>query len=130
HLDIKTISYEDVTGKGAKRIGFDEVEIDVATQYAGEDADITLQLHQTLYPRIHNESRLEYIYQSIEMPILEVLFEMERNGVLLDQKLLHQQGYELGQKLQVLEQQAHTIAERSFNLNSPKQIQEILFHQL
>ncbi len=130
HLDIKTISYDDVTGKGVNRISFDEVAIDVATQYAGEDADIALQIHQALYPSIQSDSRLDYIYQKIEMPTLEVLFEMERNGVLLDDKLLLQQGHELGQKLHVLEQQAHAIAERSFNLNSPKQIQEILFHQL
>ena len=130
HLDIKTISYDDVTGKGVNRIGFDEVAIDVATQYAGEDADIALQIHQALYPSIQSDSRLNYIYQRIEMPTLEVLFEMERNGVLLDDKLLQQQGHELGEKLHVLEQQAHVIADRSFNLNSPKQIQEILFHQL
>ncbi len=130
HLDIKTISYDDVTGKGVNRIGFDEVAIDVATQYAGEDADIALQIHQALYPSIQSDSRLNYIYQRIEMPTLEVLFEMERIGVLLDDKLLQQQGHELGEKLHVLEQQAHVIADRSFNLNSPKQIQEILFHQL
>ena len=130
HLDIKTISYDDVTGKGVNRIGFDEVAIDVATQYAAEDADITLQLHQTLYPGIQSDDRLSYIYREIEMPILDVLFEIERNGVLLDYKLLQKQSHELGEKLYILEQQAYVIAEQPFNLNSPKQIQEILFNRL
>jgi len=130
HLDIKTISYDEVTGKGVNRIGFDEVAIDVATQYAAEDADITLQLHQTLYPGIQSDDRLSYIYREIEMPILDVLFEIERNGVLLDYKLLQKQSHELGEKLHILEQQAYVIAEQPFNLNSPKQIQEILFNRL
>lgn len=130
HLDIKTISYDEVTGKGVNRIGFDEVDIDVATRYAAEDADITLQLHQVLYPRIECDERLNRIYREIEMPILEVLFQIERNGVLLDYALLHKQSHELGEKLRTLEQQAFEIAGQSFNLNSPKQIQEILFNQL
>ncbi|AEJ01149.1 DNA polymerase I [Nitrosomonas sp. Is79A3] len=130
HLDIKTISYDDVTGKGVSRIGFDEVAIDVATRYAAEDADITLRLHQALYPAIQSDDRLDYIYRMIEMPILDVLFEIERNGVLLDYKLLQKQSHELGEKLHTLEQQAYTIAGQPFNLNSPKQIQEILFNQL
>lgn len=130
HLDIKTISYDDVTGKGVNRIGFDEVAIETATQYAAEDADITLRLHQFLYPGIKQESRLDYIYREIEIPVLDVLFEMERNGVLIDRKLLQIQSQELGEKLQHLEQQAFAIAGQSFNLNSPKQIQDILFNQL
>ena len=130
HLDVKTISYDDVTGKGVNRIGFDEVALDIATQYAAEDADITLRLHQTLYPGIQKDERLNYIYREIEMPVLDVLFEIERNGVLLDYKLLQKQSHELGEKLQTLEQQAHTLAGQPFNLNSPKQIQEILFTQL
>lgn len=130
HLDVKTISYDDVTGKGVNRIGFDEVALDTATQYAAEDADITLRLHQTIYPGIQKEERLNYIYREIEMPVLDVLFEIERNGVLLDYKLLQRQSHELGEKLQTLEQQAHTLAGQPFNLNSPKQIQEILFTQL
>ncbi len=130
HLDIKTISYDEVTGKGVNRIGFDEVAIDVATRYAAEDADITLRLHQTLYPSIQSDDRLHYIYREIEMPVLDVLFEIERNGVLLDYKLLQKQSHELGEKLHLLEQQAYVIAEQPFNLNSPKQIQEILFNRL
>lgn len=130
HLDVKTISYDDVTGKGVNRIGFDEVEIDVATQYAAEDADIALQVHQVLYPRIECDARLNHVYREIEMPVLEVLFSIERNGVLLDDALLHKQSRELGEKLQMLEQQAFAMVGQAFNLNSPKQIQEILFNQL
>lgn len=130
HLDIKTTSYDDVTGKGVNRIGFDQVAVDNATQYAGEDADITLRLHQALYPNIQLNDRLSDIYHNIEMPILSVLFEIERNGVLLDYRLLQKQSHELGEKLHALEVQAHAIAEQPFNLNSPKQIQDILFNQL
>ncbi|MDH5479191.1 MAG: DNA polymerase I [Nitrosomonas sp.] len=130
HLDIKTISYDEMTGKGVNRIGFDQVAIEPATQYAAEDADVTLRLHQVLYPNVQQDDRLERIYREIEMPILNLLFEIERNGVLLDQKLLYTQSHELGEKLQSLEQQAYSIAQQPFNLNSPKQIQEILFNQL
>ena len=130
HLGVKTISYDDVTGKGVKRIGFDEVEIETATQYAAEDADVTLRLHQKLYPSIQSNEQLNHIYREIEMPILNVLFEIERNGVLLDYKLLQKQSHELGEKLHALEQQAYAISGQPFNLNSPKQIQEILFNQL
>ncbi|MBL8497542.1 DNA polymerase I [Nitrosomonas sp. JL21] len=130
HLDIKTISYDEVTGKGASRIGFDQVAIDIATEYAAEDADITLRLHQVLYPGIQQEERLNYIYREIEMPVLDVLYEIERNGVLLDAQLLQRQSHELGKRLCDLEQQAHLLAGQPFNLNSPKQIQEVLFDRL
>ena len=130
HLDTKTISYDEITGKGANRIGFEQVDIAQATQYAAEDANITLQLHQCLYPKIKSDSRLDYVYCQLELPVLNVLFEMERNGVLLDCKLLNSQSQALGQKLMDLEQAAFDIAQQPFNLNSPKQIQEILFTQL
>lgn len=130
HLSIKTITYDEVTGKGASRIGFEQVAIDVATRYAAEDADVTLRLHQELYPRLHQEQKLDFIYQQIEMPVLDVLFTIERNGVLLDDKLLQRQSRELGEKLHELEQRAFELAQQPFNLNSPKQIQQILFHQL
>jgi DNA polymerase I len=130
HLDVKTISYDDITGKGVNRIGFEQVDIAQATQYAAEDADITLQLHQCLYPKIESDARLDDIYRQLEIPVLNVLFEMERNGVLLDSKLLKSQSQALGKKLLDLEQAAFAIAGQSFNLNSPKQIQEILFNQL
>ena len=130
HLDIKTVSYDDVTGKGVNRIGFDQVTLETATQYAAEDADITLRIHQALHPRIQQDERLHRVYRDIEMPVQAVLFDMERHGVLLDVALLHQQSYELGEKLRALEQQAFGIAEQPFNLNSPKQIQEVLFSRL
>ncbi|HBV22099.1 MAG TPA: DNA polymerase I [Nitrosomonas sp.] len=130
HLDIKTISYDEVAGKGAHRITFDQVPIESATVYAAEDADVALRLHQFLYPKIQADSRQDHIYRNIEMPVMAVLFEMERQGVLLDQALLQRQSRELNEKLNDLEQQAFSITGQSFNLNSPKQIQEILFSQL
>lgn len=130
HLGIKTITYDEVTGKGAGRIGFDQVMIEQATHYAAEDADITLQLHHCLYPQIENHAQLDYIYRHLEMPLLTVLFQIERNGVLLDVGLLHAQSRELETQLLALEQQACSVAGQVFNLNSPKQIQEILFNQL
>ena len=130
HLGVKTISYDEVTGKGVSRINFNQVDIERATQYAAEDADITMQLHQHLYPQIEGDTKLSHIYHILEMPVLGVLFEIERNGVLLDIKLLEVQSRELGEKMLLLEQQAFAIAGQPFNLNSPKQIQEILFNQL
>ncbi|HQU63550.1 MAG TPA: DNA polymerase, partial [Nitrosomonas sp.] len=130
HLDVKTISYDEVTGKGAQRIGFEQVDIETATDYAAEDADITLRLHQHLYPRIQADARQLSIYRDIEMPAMAVLFAMERYGVLLNQQLLQKQNLELSEKLDVLEQRAFQISGQSFNLNSPKQIQEILFDRL
>ncbi|MGV7235004.1 MAG: DNA polymerase I, partial [Nitrosomonadaceae bacterium] len=130
HLDIKTISYDEVTGKGASRISFDQVDIEIATKYAAEDADITLRLHQNLYPQIMCNSRLENIYRTLEIPVLEVLFEMESNGVLLDINMLEAQSRELGEKMLSLEEEAFVISGQPFNLNSPKQIQEILFTRL
>ena len=130
HLGVKAISYDEVTGKGVGRINFNQVDIDRATQYAAEDADITMQLHQHLHPQIAGDTKLSHIYHVLEMPVLGVLFKMERNGVLLDIKLLEVQSRELGEKMLLLEQQAFAIAGQPFNLNSPKQIQEILFDQL
>ncbi|MCC6916720.1 DNA polymerase I [Nitrosomonas sp.] len=129
HLGMQTLTYDEVTGKGAKRIGFDQVEIERAGVYAAEDADISLRLHQYLFPVIHKDEHLCRIYQQIEMPLLDVLFRMERNGVLLDTRLLQVQSGELTQQLIVLEQQAHSLAGHAFNLNSTRQIQEILFGQ-
>ena len=130
HLDIETISYEAVTGKGASKIGFEQVAIEDATRYAAEDADITLQLHQLLYPKIEKDDSLKYVYRHIEMPLLSVLFQIERNGVLLDSNLLHEQSRDLANQLYHLENQAYALASQVFNLNSTKQIQEILFDQL
>jgi DNA polymerase-1 len=129
HLGVKTITYDEVTGKGVGRISFEQVAVDKATEYAAEDADITLQLHQALYPQIAADPKLEVIYRRIEMPLLEVLFDMERNGVLLDVKLLGEQSRELGNRMLELETEVYRLAEQPFNLNSPKQIQEILFER-
>jgi DNA polymerase-1 len=129
HLDITTITYDDVTGKGAGRIPFEQVELTRATEYAAEDADVTLQLHQDLHPQIERDAKLLHIYRNIEMPVTDVLFTMERNGVLLDIQLLEQQSRELGVKMMGLEQAVHQQAGQPFNLNSPKQLQEILFEK-
>ncbi|BBE49732.1 DNA polymerase I [Ferriphaselus amnicola] len=128
HLGVKTISYAEVAGKGAKQIGFNQVDLETATRYAAEDADITLQLHHVLSPQL--EGGLAHIYREIELPSREVLYVMERNGVLLDARLLNVQSRELGEKLLALESQAYEAAGQPFNLNSPKQIQEILFDKL
>ncbi|MFA7399803.1 MAG: DNA polymerase I [Sideroxydans sp.] len=128
HLGLATVSYTDVVGKGAKQIGFDQVDLDTATRYAAEDADITLQLHQTLLPQL--EGRLTEVYRAIEMPVREVLFKMERNGVLIDSVKLSRQSHELGEKLMAIEAQAFELAGQPFNLASPKQLGEILFVKL
>ncbi len=130
HLGLKTIPYAEVCGKGAKQIGFDEVTVERATGYAAEDADVTLRLHQHLSAQLADNERLERLYRDIEMPVLGVLFDMERTGVLIDAFLLAQQSEELGRRLHELEQQAHTLAGQPFNLGSPKQLGEILFNKL
>lgn len=130
HLNIQTTPYEAVAGKGAKQISFSQVTIDIASTYAAEDADITLRLHQTLYPQLENDAKLKRIYHDIEIPVSNVLFKMERHGVLLDRDMLNQQSQELGQKMMTLEQQAFELAGQPFNLGSPKQLQEILFGKL
>ena len=127
HLSIKTISYDDVTGKGAGRIGFEQVSIETATVYAAEDADITLRLHEALYPQVAADEKLLHIYRDIELPVMQVLQKVERNGVLLDTKLLGELSGEFGAKMIALEAKAHEQAGQPFNLSSPKQIQEILF---
>jgi len=130
HLNVKTISYAEVVGKGVKQICFDQVDLDTATRYAAEDADITLQLHHALAPQIAVQSGLQHVYRDIELPVMQVLYTMERNGVLLDCDLLKIQSRELGEKLLALEAKAHEAAGQPFNLNSPKQLREILFDKL
>jgi len=127
HLGVKTISYDEVTGKGASRIGFEQVAVERATEYAAEDADVTLQLHQALFPRVEADEKLARIYREMEMPLVTVLFDMERHGVLLDVGLLRDLSRQFGEKMGEIEKQAHDQAGQPFNLNSPKQIQEILF---
>ncbi len=130
HLDVKTISYADVAGKGASQIGFDQVPVEAAAEYSAEDADITLQLHHALHPRLAKDPRLLHVYAAIEMPVREVLFRMERTGVLIDSALLARQSRELGERVVALEQQAFQIAGQPFNLASPKQLGEILFTRM
>ncbi len=130
HLNLKTLSYDEVTGKGASRIPFEQVAIERATEYSAEDADITLRLHHALHPAIVADAKLDFIYAQIEMPVREVLFRMERNGILIDSQLLAQQSRELGERVLALEQQAHQLAGQPFNLGSPKQLGEILFQRM
>jgi DNA polymerase I len=129
YLGVNTIHYEDVAGKGAKQIPFQEVAIEQATPYAAEDADITLQLHQCLLPKLQQLPSLFALYADMEIPLIPVLERIESNGVLIDSAMLAQQSLELASKVISIEQHAHNSAGRTFNLGSPKQIQEILFDQ-
>jgi len=129
YLGQKTIHYEDVAGKGARQITFNQVPIEVAAPYAAEDADITLQLHQTLWPKVESDKGLTKLFAEIELPLLPILAQMEHHGVLVDAAMLERQSGELDERMQQLEQQAFATAEQAFNLSSPKQIQEILFEK-
>ncbi|SNX28021.1 DNA polymerase I [Polynucleobacter meluiroseus] len=130
HLGMKTIRYEEVCGKGVHQIGFDQVDLQIATDYAAEDADITLRLHLELWPQIEANPGLLYVYQQIEMPAMRVLGIMERNGIRIDSALLAKQGQQVGKRLLELEGEIHKLAGQPFNIQSPKQIAEILFGQL
>ncbi|MCW8917952.1 MAG: DNA polymerase I [Gammaproteobacteria bacterium] len=130
YLGHKCISYEEVAGKGAKQIGFNEVALEQAAPYAAEDADITLRLHQTLWPRLAAESALAAVYNEVEVPLLSVLSRIERNGVLVDSAMLQQQSGELAAKMQQIEAAAVAEAGEPFNIASPKQIQAILFDKM
>ena len=130
YLDINTVHYEDITGKGAKQIGFAEVPLEQASPYAAEDADITLRLHHYFTEKLNQDNLLLSLYQELEIPLISVLTRIERNGVLIDTDMLQQQSIELESQLIHLEQQAHDLAEQVFNLSSPKQIQEILYDKL
>jgi DNA polymerase-1 len=129
HCGLATISYDAVTGKGASRISFAQVDVARAAEYAAEDADVTLRVHQVLRPQLAAEPQLESLYRDLELPVAEVLFRIERNGVLIDAATLAQQSDELGRKIMTLEAEAQALAGQPFNLNSPKQLAEILFNQ-
>jgi DNA polymerase-1 len=129
HLSLRTVTYDEVTGKGAARIPFEQVAVERACAYAAEDADVTLRLHRALSPQVERDARLCGIYRDIEMPVMKVLQSMERHGVLLDTRLLADLSKEFGAKIMEIERQAHAEAGQPFNLSSPKQIQEILFEQ-
>ena len=130
YLGVETIHYEDVAGKGAKQIGFNQVPVDRAAEYAAEDADITLRLHRTLWPAIAAQPALERLYTTIEQPLVPVLFAMEDAGVLLDAAMLKAQSRELAARLVEIEAAAHGAAGQPFNLDSPKQLQFLLFEKL
>jgi DNA polymerase-1 len=129
HCGLATIGYDDVTGKGANRISFTQVAVERAAEYAAEDADVTLRVHRALAPRLAAEEKLERLYRDIELPVAEILFRMERSGVLIDSHALARQSDALGRRLMEIEQEAHALAGQPFNLNSPKQLAEILFTQ-
>ena len=130
YLGIGTIHYEDVAGKGAKAIPFSQVPIERAAQYSAEDADVTLQLHRALWPKIAGIPALERLYEQIEQPLVPVLLRMERHGVLIDRERLQAQSGELAARLLELTQQAHAEAGAPFNIDSPKQLQQVLFEKL
>ena len=130
YLGIKTIQYQDVAGKGAKQIAFNQVDVDRAAEYSAEDADVTLRMHLTLWPQIEALPTLKAVYETIEQPLVPVLYRMERAGVLVDRDLLRTQSSELAARMLELQAQAHLEAGGAFNVDSPKQLQEILFGKL
>jgi len=129
HCGLKTIGYDDITGKGANRISFAQVDIERAAQYAAEDADVTLCVHRALARGLAAAPHLAALYRDVELPVAEILFRMERHGVLIDTQALARQSDALGRRLMEIEQAAHALAGQPFNLNSPKQLAEILFTQ-
>jgi DNA polymerase-1 len=130
YLGRETIHFEDVAGKGAKQLTFNQVDIEMAAPYAAEDADITLQLHQTLTERLSEIDSLRRVYEEIEQPLVPVLLQIEETGVLIDRQMLTRQSSELAKKMLGLEIEAHELAGGPFNLGSPKQLQQILFEKL
>ena len=130
YLGIKTVKFEDIAGKGAKQLTFNQIDIEKAGHYAAEDADITLRLHQVLHAKLAKDKGPLSVFKDIELPLMDVLTRMEAHGVLIDSDLLTEQSQAIGTRLSELEIEAHNIAGKSFNLASPKQLQEILFEEL
>ena len=130
YLGRETIHYETVAGKGAKQLRFDQIDLELAADYAAEDADITLQLHQTLWPKLQADTGPEKIFRELEMPLAPLLAKIEMTGVLVDAKQLKSLSQEFAQRMHEVEQEAHKVAGHSFNLGSPKQLQTILFEEL
>jgi len=130
YLDYKTVHFEDIAGKGAKQLTFNQIDIEKAGHYAAEDADITLRLHQAIFPALAKSATQLSVFNDIEMPLMPVLARMEQTGVLIDSDILAEQSQTLGQRLAELEIEAHNLAGKSFNLASPKQLQQILFEEL
>lgn len=129
YLGVETIHYEDVAGKGAKQLTFNQVDLEQAAPYAAEDADITLRLHERIWGELRETATLKSVYETIEQPLVPILLDMEEVGVLLDRDMLGKQSGELAKRMQALEAEAHELAGRPFNLGSPKQLQEILFDE-
>jgi len=129
YLSHTNIKFEDVAGKGAKQLTFNQVALEQATPYAAEDADMTLRLHRILWPRLAAEPRLKSLFEELELPLLAVLGDMERAGVKVDVAMLVRQSGELAERMQAVEREAHALAGQPFNLGSPKQIQAILYDQ-
>jgi DNA polymerase I len=130
YLDITTIHFEDIAGKGAKQLTFNQIKMEEAGPYAAEDADITLQLHNTFWPKLSDDEPLKSVFQEIELPLIPVLSRIERNGAFVSRELLSQQSAELGLRLVELEKEAYDLAGEEFNLSSPKQLGHILFEKL
>jgi DNA polymerase-1 len=130
YLDRKTIHFEDVAGKGAKQLTFNQVPLETAGDYAAEDADVTLQLHHCLYPQLQAEPSLSRVYSDIDMPLVRILSEVERRGTLVDGRMLKQHGAELADRLNELTQEVWALAGENFNLDSPKQLQVILYDKM
>ncbi len=130
YLGHSTIKFADVAGKGAKQVTFDQVPIEQASAYAAEDADVTLQLHQALWPKLDTEPLLRSVFRDIEMPLVQVLSRVERAGALVDARVLRQQSAEISDRLATLIKEAHSAADVVFNLDSPKQLQELLYGKL
>jgi len=130
YLDYKTVHFEDIAGKGAKQLTFNQIDLEQAGHYAAEDADITLRLHKAIFPALEQSASQLSVFNNIEMPLLPVLARMEQTGVLIDSDILAEQSQSLGQRLAELEIEAHNLAGKSFNLASPKQLQQILFEEL
>jgi DNA polymerase-1 len=130
YLDYKTVHFEDIAGKGAKQLTFNQIDIEKAGHYAAEDADITLRLHHAIFPALEQTASMLSVFNDIEMPLLPVLARMEQTGVLIDSDILAEQSLSIGQRLAELEIEAHNLAGKSFNLSSPKQLQQILFEEL
>ena len=130
YLGVKTVKYEDVAGKGAKQLRFDEVDIETASAYAAEDADVTLKLHHALWPQLEAAAPLARLYREIECPLLGVLAKMEYTGVKVDAGMLGRQSQELAETMLEVEKAAHSAAQGPFNLSSPKQLQEVLYERL
>ncbi len=130
YLEHKNISFEDIAGKGKKQLTFNQIDLEQAGSYAAEDADITLRLHNALYPKVAADEKLKKVFETIEMPLVPVLSRMERTGVYIDSMLLGAQSIELAQRLDEIEKLAYELAEQEFNLSSPKQLQAILFEKM